>query len=394
MNIESLRSFVAFNADIGEKQTVTFGDDAKQRIVGLDGNPRKLAPAEKLELDQNTILLKSRILSAVRDAVGGDQAQIFRDVETMLFGKLSNGRFTEKNAAKPLLMRDLRKVVDTLGKAQVGNGMAPMSLKGPQVQAFIAPRIDKKLQTDPKALSARIDTVLRNMRGGDPSYGILADPTESYGSSSKYLPGVPKMFAADFSRAQSFILPGVGKVSYHGDDHALERAADDMTKAVTKGRVQHFRDLEGKDLRKVQLVMSLTTQTVLNPLLLVGPAGIFGTKSDGDAQGSLVIDNDSMVLGYEVELDDDGGITVRGHEKGPITIAMTFPDPERPNAPSGTVMFEEGASTVNATVSYHYSAEKVDRILDADWKNLDPATRENLVVADSRTFDLNLKLEG
>lgn len=395
MNIESLHQFVAFNTTIGDKQTVTFGDDNKQKLVGLNGSPRELGDAAKLELDQNTILLKSRILTAVRDAVGDDQSAVFRNIETMLFGKLDKrGQFVEKNAAKPLTMRDLKKVVDTLAKANVAQSLTLVKAKGPEIEEVVVPRLQKKNLTDAKTLSKAFDQALRNIPGGDPVYGNTADLKMGYGSVSPYMAGVPEQFGKDFCRTHKLILPGVGNVSYMGKDEkqSIEEAADKVTRSVTKGRFQHFKDLTGDDLKRVQFAMSLMNQSTINSVAMGAPFALFGVNADGESQGAVIVNGKPVYLSYEVNVDDDGGLTIICRAKLAVNEVESFADPADPDLPYGLVDLRGTSSSIESTISFHYSADKLKQIFDSDWTGMTQADRESLVVADERTFDLSFNL--
>ena len=111
MTIDSLRTLAA-QSTIGKSQIMTYGDEGRNQIVGLKGVPRKLSDAARTEFDQNTILLKSRILTAVRDAIGGQENATFKKIEELFFGKLGpDHRFDASTAAKALSMRTFRDVM-------------------------------------------------------------------------------------------------------------------------------------------------------------------------------------------------------------------------------------------------------------------------------------------
>lgn len=105
MDIATLRNYVQANTTVADDQTVGFKDTSKK--TGLQGTGRTFGDAAKTADAQDTILLKSNILSAVRDSAGADSAA-FKNLEEKFFGKLEGKQYSVENASKPLTMRDLR----------------------------------------------------------------------------------------------------------------------------------------------------------------------------------------------------------------------------------------------------------------------------------------------
>lgn len=111
MDINTLRSYVQANTTVADDQTVGFKDTSKK--TGLQGTGRTFGDAAKTADAQDTILLKSNILSAVRDSAGADSAA-FKNLEEKFFGKLEGKQYSAENAAKPLTMRDLRAALESV----------------------------------------------------------------------------------------------------------------------------------------------------------------------------------------------------------------------------------------------------------------------------------------
>lgn len=125
INLEAFRSIVgqsvlgnhAINVTGNLKDGLSVSPSkAGKGLKNLDGLAK--ASPEALTRYQDNIYLRSQLLSAIRDALGGDTSEFFKQAETRLFGKIGKDhRFGVSTASSDLMVDELKQIITDLDKA-------------------------------------------------------------------------------------------------------------------------------------------------------------------------------------------------------------------------------------------------------------------------------------
>lgn len=334
----------------------------------------------------------------VKDALVGSHASSAEED----FGFNADGRVM---SGKPLTARRIKSVMTALQEAQVdGNklmidfaaGASPamrgiVTIKGtPQSIAKISPYIASENIQNPKVFAKKMsDGIFKN--NGFDIYGQAANADDGLLTKDDKL-GTPKCFAKDYHRTTFFILPGLGRVSYREEDG--QKAADDVTMVVTKGRVRNFQDLTGKDLKKVLFVMTMMNQTIANAAGNAKVNAIFRKESTNRTPCGFSRTN-GVEISIELVVEDNGDITFksRNEERYNQFAGLYSDEIEGADDDFEMPLKPEGSYSVS-TIELHYSNKKMEKILDADWDNMSENNRKNLIKADTYTSTAELHLEA
>lgn len=305
--------------------------------------------------------------------------------------KLMNELINEFNAANPDLKLD-NEMVTTI---------ASVTIKGEKVNKKVLPLLDVENLKDNAKFSLEMNKQ-QSKHGFDVFYSILTNGSSGINAISQKNPNIPKQFEKDFKRTTSYILPGIGKVSYHAND--LWKAADDFAKSITKGRIQKFDDLKGDDLKKAQFVMTMMTQSSAGSIGMFINDVVFGKDEFGSTKATMEANDDNAVIGreentdlsYELQVDDDGGVTVKAHYSSKINrLDLEVYDKNeeldsdgKPDYLVGSVKLDEDKSHYEVCMTVKYSKDKLNDIVSKDWNAMNEAELEKLVVADSREYEL------
>lgn len=330
---------------------------------------------------------------AVKDALVGSHASTAEED----FGFNEDGHVT---SGKPLTARRIKAVMVAINRANVDGEKLTVNF-APEMQGLctfrgsaktltkISPYIATENLKNAKVFSKKVNA---GMTGpdGDKMYGQAVASCDGLLTRDDAT-GAPKNFVKDFPRVSQFILPGVGKVSYRPNE--VQKAINDITTAVTQGRIRHFADLTGNDLKKVRFVMSLMNQTIINAASLTQTQAMFRTDSEGGSISSFGKTNGQISI--EIVIDNDGGITIKGSNKIGLETFIGLLSEDLENCPDEEVMvnLDPQKSYSKATIELHYSPKKLNKIVSADWDNLPAQKLMKLVEADTRTFGGNLNLE-
>lgn len=397
ISLDTFRS-VAANSKIGKNEALTFSDDDKTVICGLNGQKRSIKAANDVELKQNTIYLRSSLLTGIRDKLGlADDSPTFKKFEKLIFGDLVNGRFDADTASKPLAKREIKMILSELDAAtkerykaetfSLDNGMDYAKHKNqvgivfsfsksgsPKARQFFEKCLNFKVVNSSGYINKVADEHLtKSKSGGDLiNLGIVSSLNDTKG-----LGAAPESFMKDVMRTSGgFGMPDgtTLKPQTMGKKVPAKEVNDLFTEKLTKGRVKHYDDLVGKDLKFVQFAMSMMNQRT------VGPLSFLEQTMMNDESRFLMMTKPKV--GYQVSINDDGSVTFRGFTHGDVMGVA--------NAMRLLVPTDTSKSGLCYSYEITYSAEKLDQILEHDWNDPSP----DWVKPDKREFYFTCHLEG
>ena len=149
---------------------------------------------------------------------------------------------------------------------------------------------------------------------------------------------------------------------------------DRFTEKITNGRVRHYADLTGKDLKLVQFTMAMMNQRPMVPMACLEQDLL------SDDSRMLMVTNSN--IGYQVSVKADGSMTFKGFTHGNVTGIS--------NGIGLDVVTDKEKSDVGYSFEITFSAKSIDRILEHD-RN-DPSV--SWVKADKREFFFTCHLEA
>ncbi len=116
ITLDAFRAFAASRMD--DEGTVNVGNEEKttlSRTRFADGRPLASREIVAVETAQDNIYIRSQLLTGIRDALGGENNDFFREVQANLFGiRPGEGRADVAVASKPLTLREVRVVLTGL----------------------------------------------------------------------------------------------------------------------------------------------------------------------------------------------------------------------------------------------------------------------------------------
>ena len=332
----------------------------------------------------------------VKDALVGSHAATAEED----FGFNAEGHVT---SGKPLTARRITAVMMAIRKTEVSGDklmvdFAPDSVPELQGKCVFKGSAKALAKISPYIASANLKSektfvqkAHEGLKGpeGDKLYG-QATSTDGLRSRDPET-GAPKNFMKDYHRTSLFVLPGVGRVSYRPEEG--QKALDDVTNAVTNGKIRHFKNLSGKDLKKVCFVLTMLNQTIVNAAFVAQTNTIFQTDSEGGPLVSFNRNNGQITL--QLEIDDKGGITFKGKNKAMCETFVGLVSEDLENGPDEEVMvgLNPQKSFCETTIELHYSAKTLDKIVSANWNKLSAPDLMKLIKADTRTFGGTVNLE-
>lgn len=368
-----------------------------------EGKPREFKRPEGLDREQGSIYMRSKLLSLVRDSLGGIDSEAFKEIETKLFGKLGkNGRFDEKFAAKPLKKRDIKAVLATLDrfdreamkKAGPLNDMLDLTKRLNSQGKFLVmedsvnPELKKAVEevyVDVGSVEKLSDIVINS---SDSAFGAK-EKGKMIAHDQKFVETVGKLnlcktndvdnripvqYAKDCPRCQHFVL---GKNFYITSSEKMKEVArispnelDDKISAYLTGRENaKFKDLTGDELHLVQFAMSVAHQGGpivdafrVGNLILPPPKVMFipeGKKGEG-------------VDSYGVVKTDSGGLKFIGTKYMSVKGAY-IGDSE--------INLDSDKCYIVQHYEVEYSKERLQKILKVDWSK---ATDLSLLVPEKQ----------
>lgn len=389
---------VANNSKLGKDEALTFSDDNKTVICGLRGQKRSVKTADDIDLKQNAIYMRSSLLTGIRDKLGlSADSPAFKKFEKMIFGELVNGRFDAEVASKPLAKREIKTILDELDAAtrdlyktekfdpekgfdyakhknQVGIVFSFGKSVGSKAQQFFEKRLDLKKIAKPGAINKIANKHLTNSKTGE---DLIYLGVTSTLNSTKVSGGVPDAFKTDLARsAGGFTMPDGSKINPHSKDSKVPKKEiyDRFTEKITKGRVLHFDDLTGKDLKLVQFTMAMMNQRTLVPLAYL--------EQDMIHDDTVFLMTTKATIGYQVSINDDGSVTFKGSTHSEVKGIASSKGLEVPT--------DQKKSSLGYSFEITYSAERLNQIFEHDWSDPSP----NWIKADKREFYFTCNLEA
>lgn len=260
-----------------------------------------------------------------------------------------------------------------------------LNIKSDNVAKELSKVLDMDLLSDTKgigkAMEKRISSGTIRGHRDDYMYGTFASETTGIVTNGLMIANVPHQFEKDFRRTSSFQFPGQEPITYK-QDNELEKASNDITEAVTQGRVKKFSDLKGTDLQLVRFAMTVMSQSSVTMAACASSQVPF--KRDGDdALGSLDVDTLKTTISYEFKFEN-GGITFICHCRQPIKSVGCNDNMYKMNQEKSAVKFD---------VKFHYTADQLDKISKTDFNALGEVERMDLLTANSREFDFAINIE-
>lgn len=305
IDLQAFRN-IAANTAIKDTHHVYIANEDKTKLCFNVGNkPVGFKKPTGNELAQDSIYMRSQLLRAVRDRLGGTESAAFQEIETKLFGKLffvklGDGQFSPKIASKPLKMREIKSVLAILD-AELAKGPSAANIHSFAKEmnkegVFVAigknatPELKELIQASYKKVNSIADMNVRleKLDIGTAINDVIMDSgyrystTAAFGWSSR---AVPRNFSYYKGEIFSLEVPGgkcytEGKVSHDPDDqdnriqvpfndyesgHYLEMK-DVIARSVTNDLNVKFNDLEGDNLMLAQFIMANMQKAVLGPL--------------------------------------------------------------------------------------------------------------------------------
>lgn len=345
-----------------------------------EGKPREFKRPEGLDREQGSILMRSNLLSAVRDQVGAD-SPVFKEIETKLFGKLVHGQFDPKVSAQPLRKRDIQAVLKMVDKEMIGPGptctdaggfVKAMNKSGcfvsfgPNVSQDLKTALQQAFKQNPMKSTKNLTQKTWSIAGGGATaYKKMLRDTLATLSDKKR---IPDFYINDAKRITSIRLPGGNHyTTTHAAGGGEQIASDELKNKIARHAFgsDGFAQLQGDDLKKIQFMMVNTHQggSMANTLdverVMLGPTGLIVNDMRWGAMDNIV---------FGIDHTKDGGVKFTGTRIRRITTVIDAQMKEHKCDPSKSYMITH--------FEIEFSNEKLTELLQKDWQNLSDADLE------------------
>lgn len=370
------RKFVYFaNGKEADGGTVA---EFSKLCFNAEGKPREFRRPEGLDREQGSILMRSKLLSAVRDQLGAD-SPVFKEIETKLFGSLVKGQFDPKVAAQPLRKRDIQAVLKMVDKEMIGPGPTIADAAGftkamnragsfvsfgkgvsPELRATLEQAFKKNPTKSTKTLAQQAWTI---DGGGAAAYKTML--RTALGKLTDKNP-IPDEYRKDSNRMSSVELPGGNRYTTSkcdGGGTAID--GDELKNRIAQHVIgaDTFAQLQGVDLRKAQFLLANTHQ-----------GGSLACAQDAErtmlGKTGLMLNDSACVETFINGIDrtSDGGVRFTATRIRRISDVV--------DDQGQTYSCDPSKSYLLTHFEIEFSGEKLAEILQKDWRNLDDAALE------------------
>ncbi len=222
ISLDTFRNFAALQ-NLGDgKNVFVSGEDKTGLAARRDVGDRSLSSRDvKLAQAQDNIYVRSQLLSAVRDALGGEGDSVFRNLQARLFGISGDHPGADVEiASKPLTMREVRAALGAVDirlqqreVAQQFNARIDAAFASPKVSAAnreLFRSVLAKVLTD--AQTAVHDVSVETLTGKGSVFAFLQGLANGHGSSAAVklailAQGLPAKQALPFLKACALFGP-------------------------------------------------------------------------------------------------------------------------------------------------------------------------------------------
>lgn len=353
-----------------------------------ESRPREFKRPEGADREQGSALMRSQLLTLVRDRLGGEDSAAFKEIETKLFGKLKNGQFDPEAAAKPLRKRDIKAVLtkmdlelarrtpgsaDALALAKrlnaAGQFVVFEKTVDPAVKEMLAPKggpikstkdltnrvVGKKTVEDGVELSH--DEMIRGV-----IRKLLCDEVSEEVSKGN----AKTQFDLDIRRTSWFTLTdghlysckNVEGGACLGEDELREK----LMQQVTGDPKAKFGELSPRDRKLVQFVMALSNQKTL------------AAEANLGIENNL-FENVTFLRGKPnayfcgIEKTKEGGLKFSGSQMFGVKSVLdkAVIDDPKADIQASSIHLDPDKCYLVQSFEYEYTPEQLERIVNADW---------------------------
>lgn len=381
------RKYVYFANGKEAEGSKTIAKFSKLCFNTAESRPREFKRPEGADREQGSALMRSQLLTLVRDRLGGTNSAAFKEIETKLFGKLKNGQFDPEVAAKPLRKRDIKAVLTKmdleLAKRTPGSADALALAKrlnaagqfvifeksvDPAVKQMLAPKggpikstedLTSRVANSPVGEERNDDFTLKYI-GGDLSKAIKKKAN--------------KQFGLDIDRTSRFVLPdgrSYACIKFPNGDNADAKILNTgnfknlLAQQVTGKTDVKFDELSSGGDEKY-LKLTLFAMTMSNQMTLISEANT-GIEFNMFKNVRFDKQKDKEAIFYRVEKTWSGGLKFTGSQLSGLTNISVQSGKE-----DAGVKLDPDKCYLVQSVEYEYTLDQIEKIVDADWtQNMD-----------------------